>query len=279
MMKNVYRILQLIIVTAGVLSCTGANLYKDLASNKNSDEALFEDAQVLMDAGSYTAAIDKLLLTSTSFQATARFKESLGGAYAARCGMEFIPFVQNLTSSSGSTSLMAVAMNGFVGVDTSNYADCVSAKTTVESIGSLTERTQSQNLFLMILAMAKMGNRIRNVADVSPATGDGTVDGTFSCRTSVTAADAGAIMDSFVDFLTLFGQVGSVLGGDGASGAVDQFIQDYGVPTIDYSGGSNPSAPDDSDPIVEAARALINSQSFGVGSCNNANPATCVCPP
>lgn len=278
MKKNIFKIIQIFVVMAGMTSCTGSNLYQDMASNKTSDEALFEDAQTLIDDGDYTGAINKLLSTTTTFQTEARFKESLAGAYAARCGMEFISFVSNLTGTSTS-SLYSLAMNGFVGVDTSNYADCETAETVVESIGSISNRTQSQNLFLMVLAMARLGNRVRSVADVSPtATGDGTVDGSFDCRTSVPIADAQDIIESFVDFLTLFGQVGATLGGSSSTTAIDSFIADYGIPTLDYSGGSDPSAADELDPAIIVSRALINSQDFGVGSCNNADPTTCLCP-
>lgn len=267
------KIAQICIITAGVLSCTGANLYKDMATNKTSDEALYEDAQKLIDDGDYTAAINKILSTTTNFQATARVKESLAGAYAARCGMEFLSFVSNLTGGS-SSSMYTLAMNGFVGVDTSNYADCVEAEEVIESIGAAADLTQSQKLFMMILQMAKLGNRLRSVADVAPsATGDGTVDATFDCMDSVPIADAQAIIESFVKFLTYFALVGDSLGGGATSDSLTQFVSDYGIPDLDYGG----NGPDEADATIVVSRALINSQSFGVGSCNNPDPTQCIC--
>jgi hypothetical protein len=269
------RIIQITIVTAGVLSCTGSNLYKDLASNKTSDEALYEDATKLIDDGDYTAAITKLLATSSSFQTSAKLKESLAGAYAARCGMEFIPYVTNLSGGS-SSSLYTMAMNGFVGEDTSNYADCQAAETLIESIGAIGVRTQSQNLFLMVLELAKMGNRIRASADILPtAVGDGTVDAGFSCRTSVTIADAKEIMESFYKFVAQFAVVGSVLGGglDSSIGTISGSL-----PALDYTGGTDPAAADEADPAIIFSRALINTSDFGVGACSNANPLLCACP-
>jgi len=276
MKRNLFRILQLLIITSGVLSCTGANLYKDMASNKESDAALFEDAQKLIDSGDYTGAINKILATTTTFQAETRVKESLAGAYAARCGMEFLPFVQNLTGGS-SSGLFSLAMNGFVGVDTANYADCQTAETIIEGIGAIGVRTQSQNLFLMILELAKMGNRIRAVADIAPsATGDGTVDATYNCRTSVPIAEVQEIMASFYKFIAQFGAVGATLSG---VGGIQTFISTYGgsLPALDYSGGGGAGADELDTPII-VGRALLNAQSFGIGSCNNADPTTCLCP-
>ncbi|MGZ3805257.1 MAG: hypothetical protein ACXVB4_13670, partial [Pseudobdellovibrionaceae bacterium] len=242
-----------------------------------SDEALFEDAQKMIDSADYTGAITKILATTTDFQAEARVKESLAGAYAARCGMEFIPFVKNLTSGA-SSSFYQMAMKGFVGVGTANYADCKTAETIVESIGSIGNRSQSENLFLLVLEMAKIGNRARSVGDVLPvATGDGVVDAGFNCKTSVPIADAQEIIESFYKFITLFGVVGATLGG--VSG-IQNFINSFGgsLPALDYSGGLGPGV-DEGDPPIILSRALINSQSFGLGSCNNADPTQCVCPP
>ncbi|HEY8272038.1 MAG TPA: hypothetical protein VIG33_14195 [Pseudobdellovibrionaceae bacterium] len=277
MKRNIFKIVQVLIVTAGILSCTGSNLYKDLASNKTTDEALYEDAQKLIDSADYTGAITKILATTADFQATAKVKESLAGAYAARCGMEFIPFVTNLTGGS-SSSFFQMAMNGFVGVSTANYADCVTAESIIESIGVIGVRSQSENLFLLVLEMAKIGNRLRADADILPTdAGDGTVDAGFSCSTSVPIADAKAIIESFYKFLSLFAVVGSTL--SGVSG-IQSFLDSFGgsLPALDYSGGLDASE-DEADPPILLSRAMINSQSFGVGSCNNADPTQCVCPP
>jgi len=277
MKRNLFKLLQILIITAGVLSCTGANLYKDLASNKESDEALFEDAQKLIDDGNYTAAIAKLQATTTAFQAESRVKESLAGAYAARCGMEFLPFVQNLTGGT-SDGLFKLAMNGFVGVDTANYADCQAAETLIEGIGGIDARTQSQNLFLLILELAKMGNRIRAVADTDPsATGDGTVDGTYSCKASVPIADVQEIMASLYKFIAQFTKVGSTLSGVDSIG---DFVDDFGgdLPDLDYSGGDGAGA-DENDEAIITGRFLLNIQTLGVGSCASSDPLVCFCPP
>lgn len=277
MKRNFFKILQILVITSSVLSCTGSNIYKDLASNKESDAALFEDAQKLIDAGDYTGAITKLQATTTTFQAEARTKESLAGAYAARCGVEFLPFVQNLTSGS-SDGLFKLAMNSFVGVSTANYADCKSAETIVESIGSIDNRTQSQNLFLLILELAKMGNRVRSVADVSPSsTGDGTVDGTFNCKTSVPIADVQEIMESLYKFIAQFTKVGATLGG---VSSISDFVANFGgsLPALDYSGGSGAGA-DESDAAIISGRFLLNIQTLGVGTCASTDPLVCFCPP
>lgn len=277
MKRILFRLIQILVITSGVLSCTGANLYKDLASNKESDAALYEDAQKLIDDGDYTGAIAKLEATTTAFQAEARTKESLAGAYAARCGMEFLPFVSNLTGGSAD-GIFKLAMNGFVGVDTANYADCQAAEALIEGIGGIDARTQSQNLFLLILELAKMGNRIRAVADVSPSsTGDGTVDGTYNCKTSVPIADVQEIMASLYKFIAQFTKVGSTLSGVDSIG---DFVDDFGgdLPDLDYSGGSGPGA-DETDDAIITGRFLLNIQTLGVGSCASSDPLVCFCPP
>jgi hypothetical protein len=100
MKKNTVLQLLLSFILIGNLSCVGKNPFLDLASNRTTDEALFNDAQKLIDSRDYTGAIAKILATTPDYQALPRVKESLAGAYAARCGMEFLTFVQNLTGGS-----------------------------------------------------------------------------------------------------------------------------------------------------------------------------------
>ncbi|MBC7371646.1 MAG: hypothetical protein H7326_08780 [Bdellovibrionaceae bacterium] len=282
MKSTVPKIALYVMIVAGCMSCTGANLYKDLAANKTSDEALYEDAKKLLDAGNYTGAIAKIQSTSAAFQSQARVKESLGGAYAARCGMEFLPFVTRLTGNAVG-SFFSLAANGFVGVTTANYADCVTAENIVEGIGTISARTQSQNIFLMILEMAKIGNMLRKDGDVLPTPlGDGTTDAGFNCRSSVPIADAKAVMESFFKFLTLFTQVGATLSGSNVT-VINNFVASPAGAAIltqpfDYSGGSDPTGPDEFDPVIIISRSMINSQTFGIGSCNNPDPTQCICP-
>ena len=283
MQSTFSKIALYVMVVAGCMSCTGANLYKDLASNKTSDEALYEDAKKLLDSANYTEAITKIQATTATFQTQARVKESLGGAYAARCGMEFLPFVSRLTGSSVA-SFFSLAMNGFVGITTDNYADCVTAETIVEGIGVISARTQSQNIFLMILEMAKIGNLLRSDGDILPTVfGDGTTDAGFNCRASVPIAHAKVIMESFFKFLSLFTVVGSNLAGSNVT-VINDFVNSPAGTAIlaqpfDYSGGTDPTGPDEADPVIFLARGIIHSQSFGIGSCNNADPTQCICPP
>ncbi len=275
MKKNAFNIFQITIVAVGLLSCTGSNLYKDLASNKSSDAALYEDAQKLIDSADYTGAINKILATTAGFQAEARVKESLAGAYAARCGMVFLTFVSNLTNG-GSSSLFKIAMNGFVGVDASNYADCKTAETIIEGMGNALSRTSSQNFFMLFLELAKMGNRIRSVADITPTTtGDGVVDGAFNCRSSVPIADAKEIIDSFsklIENLTALTAQGASVNG---AGSISGIAATCGAACLNlvYS-----TPPVETDTPIILSRALLNSQAIGVGICNNADPTTCLCP-
>jgi len=273
MKRIISRIALYLMIMTGILSCTGANLYKDLASNKTSDEALYEDAQKALDSGNYTLAITDILATSAAFQAQSSVKDSLAGAYAARCGMVFITFVMNLSGSAD--SFFQTAMNGFVGVDTSNYADCVSAKNIMEGIGTYAQRTSSENLFLAVLGMAMIGNRVRANADILPTSlGDGTVDAGFTCGPSkFPIADAAAVIEACSLVLENVAALATVASGSASSLQAISTACGATCTTITYAGAS----PAETDAAIIASRGLMNMQGIGLGACAGANPAACVC--
>jgi hypothetical protein len=276
MMKQ-SRLLKSLLISVtlvGNLSCTGENPFKDLASNRNSDQALFEDAQKLLDSRNYTAAIEKILATTPAFQAQSRVKDSLAGAYAARCGMEFLTFVTNLTGGS-SQSFYKLAMNGFVQVDTSNFADCVQARDIVKSVGNVGQRSASENLFLAILGMAMLGNRVRANADKLPTTlGDGNVDAGFNCGpTKFPIASAAATIEAFALILENLAGVAAIAGG--TANQLSNLAASCGASctTITYAGAT----PAESDAAIIAARALMNMRDIGLGACTDPNPINCGC--
>lgn len=272
--KRMLTIATVLFFLSGNLSCTGVNPLTDLASNKNSDEALYEDAQKLLDSGNYSGAIIKIESTTTAFQALSRVKDSLAGAYAARCGMEFLTFVNNL-SGAGTQSIFQVAMNGFVGVDTSHFADCVQARNIIQSIGNVSVRSSSENLFLAVLGIAMIGNRLRANADVLPtSTGDGVVDAAFNCGpTQMPIASAAAVMEAFALVLENIAGVAAVAGGVATQLAAISATCGASCTTVTYAGAS----PAETDAAIITVRALINMQSIGLGACANPNPASCVC--
>lgn len=272
--NRIVSTITLIFFLSGTLSCTGANPFADLASNKNSDEALYEDAQKLLDSGNYTSAIAKIESTTPAFQALSRVKDSLAGAYAARCGMEFLTFVNNLTAA-GSQSFFQTAMNGFVQVDTSKYADCVHARDIIKTIGNVTVRSTSENLFLALLGMAMLGNRIRANADVLPGSGgDGVIDAGFNCGpTKMPIASAAAVIESFALILENIAGIAAVAGGMATQLSTVGTACGASCVTVTYAGAS----PAETDAAIVVARALINMQSVGVGACAGSDPAACVC--
>lgn len=265
----------IILLLPGLMSCTGSNLFKDM-SNKNTDQALFDDAQKKLDNGDYTGAINDIDATSISFQEQVNVQESLAGAYAARCGMIFLTFVTNLTSGGGST-FYKTALNGFVGLDTSNINDCLSARNIIQGLGNFSQRTNSENIFLAVLAIAIMGNRLRNDADKTPAPyGDGVVDASFNCGpTQFPIADAATVIEAFSLLLeNLTALTASI--GTGSTAALSTVASACGASctNITFAG----SSPAETDGAIIVSRALVYMQSIGLGTCNNSNPAMCVCP-
>lgn len=274
MIKRTLISILLSFVVAGNLSCTGENLFLDMASNKDSDEALFIDAQKLIDGRDYTAAITKIMATSTDFRALPRVKDSLAGAYAARCGMEFLTFVDSLTSGSSQT-FFALAMSGFVGIDTNNFDDCVQARDIIKSVGDVSLRSTSENLFLAVLGMAMLGNRVRGTADILPtALGDGTVDAGYNCGpTKVPIAYAAAIIEAFALINENLAAVADIA--EGVANNLDSVATACGpdCTTITYAGTS----PAETDNAIILARGMINMQDIGMGSCPGSDPANCQC--
>ncbi len=171
-----------------LLNSSCQNVFKN-GANKTSDEALYEDAQKAMDSLSWDEAITKFAGLSANFKSKPEVIEQWAGAYAGKCGLNFITYFANLGSSdlTGST-IFKYFMNQFTGIAVSPQ-HCSLAQTKMEELGfTAGARSASQNLFMAILGMVKVGAYLRGIADVDGTDnlGDGTADGTYdSCDSSV----------------------------------------------------------------------------------------------
>ena len=129
-------------ITAFVIfGCTG-NLLRDLA-DKNSDDALLFDAKTAVNAQDYDTAIDILTnQLSSSAKLKVEARETLSGAYAGKCGLNFLDFVQGLADAT-SGSAFVLASSPFVGKAVDS-AYCLLSLQTLDLIGPTASRTIDQ---------------------------------------------------------------------------------------------------------------------------------------
>lgn len=176
-----------------ILGC-GGNLFK-LTAKKDTSEALYQDARSALNTLDYDTAITKLLeiqtKDSTYYLRCEKVdgmkicpREDLAGAYASKCGLNFVTFVNSLASSTGSPFLFFMQKFTSVSVVPDK---CYEAQKVIETFGaSASLRSSEQNLFMAILGMAKMGTYLRASADTDQ---DGSADATYDSCDSTKISD------------------------------------------------------------------------------------------
>lgn len=247
------------------LSCNpSSNILKEISA-KTSDEAIYEDALKLVDASDYAAAIDKILSTSASFQTNTAVRQTLAGAYAGKCGLNFLNFVDSLSDASGPP--FNFLMTSFTDVAVSP-SDCYTSQTTTEStFGSTSSaRAQDTNFFMAVLGLVKIGTYLRNVADPDQ---NGLADtaGFDSCSdTSITDADVIQVGTGLGLLLDNLAAISSSMSSDSSSGFAD--LQ-TACALIDPNPCiiTDPNSPNWTATSIKAMRSVIKSDSFGIEAC------------
>lgn len=175
----------------GNLSCS-VNVLEEF-SDKSTDEAKYYNSLKLMNERDYQGAIDVIATMTDAYESTRRVVALKASAYAGLCGFEFLPFVSAL-GGLGSSRLFPLLLNHFRGGTTVAKIDaCVAAEDLVESIGSITVRTNDENLLLLMISFAKMGVILSYYADTNQ---DGTVTGGYDvCAVGGARTAGGAIPD------------------------------------------------------------------------------------
>ena len=97
-----------------VLGCTG-NVLRELA-DKNTDDALLFDAKTAVNTQNYDEAINILTLRlSSSGQLKSEARSILASAYAGKCGLNFLEFVDGLAAAPTGSAFSLVS-SPFVGI-------------------------------------------------------------------------------------------------------------------------------------------------------------------
>ncbi|MDG0815587.1 outer membrane protein assembly factor BamD [Bdellovibrio svalbardensis] len=173
-MSKFKNILILIACLGLTMSCAKPNVFEDYAS-KDSDEALYADAQKKIDALQWDNAIDILEnQLSAGFKTRRDVLNTRAGAYAGKCGIKFSTLVNGLKNASGgSANIFPYMMNLFSGVTVTPSA-CESAITIMQQIGAVGVRTADENLFISILGLARISTTL--AAKLDAVDHDGIVD-------------------------------------------------------------------------------------------------------
>lgn len=154
------------------VSCS--NIFLPVADT-TTDAALYEDGLKALNNQDYSTAIEKLTALKTpEYTESAVVKMNLAGAYAGRCGFNFINYIGQMSSpDTGGSSVFQFLMNQWTTASTAR-ADCKSAEEVVKSITpTYVGRSADQSLFLTLLGLAKMGIYLRELVDTDQ---DGTAD-------------------------------------------------------------------------------------------------------
>lgn len=189
-MRPIARFLVFCALISMNLSCS-VNVLENFG-NKNTNEALYVDAQTLMNKSDYAGVLTKIAAMSSTYAAKREVLTLKASAYGGLCGLKFLDFVETL-SNMGSTRLFPLLLSAFrAGATTTSMDNCLLAQTTIESIGATAVRTNDENMLMVLILFAKIGNILSFYADSDQ---DGTGQAGYNVCTIGGGRTAGAAID------------------------------------------------------------------------------------
>jgi hypothetical protein len=269
------------------LTCS-VNILENFA-DKKTNMAYYYDAQKMINDGNYQGAIDKLNLIIGEFSTDRKVVGLKASAYGGLCGINFISFVTSMTNM-GSTRIFPFLMGAFSSATEAQISSCIIAQDLMVSIGSSIQRTSDENMFLLVVAFAKIGKVLAFYAD---ADNNGTLDAAYTAvqtcdKTNLTrTAGLGLTNSDTIEVGTglalAIEQLNALSGvvnlGNGTLTTIQGLCTSLPVnfcamtTTASWSDGSNDALE------VAAVRTLLNeSSAVGLGTCTGDYTA-CACIP
>jgi hypothetical protein len=236
-----------------------------------------------MNAKDFDAALEKIALMTGEYPTLRKVVKLKAEANAGLCGLEFLPFVTAM-GDMGSTRFFPFLMSHFSAGTVAKIDYCKAAEDLIESIGSVTERTSDENMDLLLISFAKLGNVLSYYTDLDD---NGTVDAAYNpCTVGPATRTAGPLDDTDVreigTALTLAIQNISAIG---SSDELDLSA----IETIETACASLPPGYDFcsiTDPALfnpathlKGIRTFINeSTDVGLGTCTGSvSTPACIC--
>jgi hypothetical protein len=252
-------------------------------ADQTSDEALYYDAQKDVDNRDYNSALTRIADMSDAYAASAPVLRLKASAYGGLCGYDFLNFVQQL-SAMGSTRLFPFLLASFDASVAGNIDYCKQAHDTLISIGSISERSPSDNFMIAMFGFAKIGNILSYYGDKTHA---GSATAGFDPCTAGTdrttpgnqisdddAREIGTGMTLALANLTAVS--GSISAGSAQLSSITAVCSSL-PPGYDFCAVTDPTAFTAQE--VSGIRTLLNEDSsVGLGSNCTGDPTACLCP-
>jgi hypothetical protein len=255
------------------LSCGDTNLLQYSGSRKT-DQALLESGIKYINAGDYDSAIADLTKITSGFRLQEKVVKALTGAYAGKCGFDFITFTGDIGGASANTA-MEILMSAFTTVAVSPSHCYLAQQTLEEAYGTVSaSRPSDINFYLALLGMARVGTQLREVGD---SDGDGVVGPGFASACEA-AADISDLQVKYVGsgLGLLFDNIAAITAAVSGSDALDD-LQLMSVACGAACTITDPNSASWDGPTMNLMRDMIETDGFGIMGCNNADPTTC-CP-
>lgn len=162
-----------------IFHLAGCKNYLETFSQPDTDAARYVEASLALNDRDFDGALVWIGRMSSEYRATREVKYLEASVYSGKCGMEAMVFLQTVDGiSGGATKFFAALMAAFKGGTLTQMGHCKTAETLLRSISaSASGRTTSENIFLALVSLAKIGIILNEGADLND---DGLVNDGFS---------------------------------------------------------------------------------------------------
>lgn len=257
---NSRRFSIVVLTTVSLFSTSCRNMFTELA-DKETNAALYYQAQRLIDNGSYTEAIDIIEdQMSAAYAATREVRVTLASAYVGRCGLNFLNLADAIINNTNNSSPLELALSHMK--STTSEADCLQAETILRAASPTGNGVMSDDIddaFLMtFVSLAKIGAILERVGDTD---NDGVINAGFSACT-LSAADSRELGSAI---MLLYNNIAST-GSDIATQLNDvaTFCSNVVVAAAGTCAKTDPASYSAAE--LKAINGVINYDPFGVGS-------------
>lgn len=269
-----------ILVSSVVLINCGQHNFLEEFGKKDTNEALFYEAKLSIDAGNYSDAISAFESMTSDYKSQRDIAIWHASAYAGRCGLDYLALLKSLDDI-GTDTLFTFLMKSYSGGTSTNIDDCESAEAIIKGIGDAAARTTDENMLMIFLSFAKVGQILSVHGDTD---NNDTADSTFNAcdATDISDDQVTGVGTGVANMMTSLSAISgdSTVGSDqltSAEGACSDMETEMGG-VYAFCNNTNKSDFDTAEEI-KGVRTLIKEDSaIGLGADCNGDVSACKCP-